>query len=220
MKNKTRKSSKLVSSLPWTSKERSIFLKLNTPLKIQQYLDSIPYSPDPIYRSPRSVMLIQKAHCFDGALFASAALRTNGYPPIIIDILSERDDDHLLALFKKGNYWGAIAKSNYAGLRYREPIFRNLRELVLSYFEDFYNIEAEKTLRGYTYPINLITLDNLDWMTSDEHLEKISEKLDHIRSVKLFTPQMISSFALVDKRSYDSGMLGINLAGVFRPNKK
>ncbi len=95
---------------------------------------------------------------------------------------NSRDDDHLLALFKRGGHWGAVAKSNFVGLRYREPIFRTLRELVLSYFEQFYNVEGEKTLRGYTVPMNLRRFDRLPWMTEDAPLDLIADHLDEIRS--------------------------------------
>jgi len=204
----------------WSKFELKIFAELTTPYRIQAFLDNLPYSADPIYRSPRSVMRDGKAHCFDGALFAAAALRMLGNPPLIIDMQAERDDDHLLAVFKHNKHWGAIAKSNFVGLRFREPVYRNLRELVMSYFEAYYNTAAEKTLRGYTVPLNLSHYEETAWMTADENLDKIAKRLDEIRSFKLVSGKMVAEFSLVDKRSYEAGMLGTNPEGLYDPSKK
>ena len=124
----------------WTDAERQVMAQLTSPGAIQVFLDELPYSADPIYRCPLRVLRERIAHCFDGAMFAAAALRLLGYPPLILDIVpSGRDDDHLLALYKRDGHWGAVAESNFVGLRFREPIYRSLRELVLSYFEQYYN---------------------------------------------------------------------------------
>jgi hypothetical protein len=161
------------------------------------------------------------AHCFDGALFAAATLRRLGYPPLIMDMLpNDRDDDHMLAVYKSHGHWGAVAKSNFVGLRFREPIYRTLRELVMSYFEQFYNLEHEKTLRSYTLPLNLRAFDALDWMTRDDFLERIAQKLDRIRKVPVLTRPMISDLSLVDERSYQAGLMGANEAGLYRPASK
>ncbi len=201
----------------WSTGEWEIFEKLNTPVKIQAYLDDIPYSEDPIYRSPRSVLRDHKAHCFDGALWAACALRMIGYRPLIIDMLADRDDDHLLAIYRKAGYLGALAKSNFSGLRFREPVFRSLRELVMSYFESYYNVDAEKTLRGYTVTLDLSRLDSLHWMTCDEYLDQIADRLDRLRKIYILTPDQIANLSPVDDRSYQAGMLGVNQAGLYRP---
>jgi len=110
----------------------------------------------------------RRAHCFDGAVFAAAALRKLGFPPLVLELVpNERDDDHLIALYKRDGLWGAVAKSNFVGLRFREPVFRNLRELVLSYFEQFFNVAGEKTLRAYTLPLDLTRFDALGWTIQD-----------------------------------------------------
>jgi hypothetical protein len=183
---------------------------------IQGFLDGIPYSADPIYRSPRSVLRDRKAHCFDGALFAAAALRSLGHPPLIVDLQAVRDDDHMLAVFKRDGCYGAVAKSNFVGLRFREPIYRSLRELAVSYFSDYYNLERERTLRAYTAPLNLARLDHLAWMTSDELLEQVADRLDRSRRFPLLTDRMIESLTPVDQRTYDAGMLGVNPDGLYR----
>jgi hypothetical protein len=204
-----------------TGQERHTISKLKSPGKIQAFLDSIPYSSDPIYRCPLRVLRDRVAHCFDGAVFAAAALRRIGYPPLILEMIpNSRDDDHLLALFKQEGHWGAIAKSNFAGIRFREPIFRTLRELVLSYFEHYYNIEREKTLRGYTVPLNLTTFDKYDWMTEDEAMDRIAQRTDEIRRFFLLTPKMIAGLSPVDERLYQAGLQGANEAGLYKPPKE
>ncbi len=203
----------------WSLQEQQFFKQLNSPFLIQTYLDSLPYSDDSFYRSPRRVMQDGKAHCFDGALFAACALQFIGHPPLIVNILADNDDDHLLAIYKVWGYWGAVAKSNFVGLRFREPIYRSLRELVLSYFESYYNLEKEKSMRGYTVPLDLSRFHHWQWMTSDENLEQISDALDRIRHINILTPAMIKNLNPVDERSYRAGMLGVNEAGLYRPDK-
>jgi hypothetical protein len=131
-----------------------------------------------------------------------------------------QDDDHLLALYKWDGHWGAVAKSNFVGLRFREPIYRTLHELVMSYFEQFYNVERKKTLRSYTVPLNLKAFDKSKWMTSDESLERIGSRLDEIRKVRLVTRRMIANLSLVDERSYQAGLLGADKAGLYKPPGK
>jgi hypothetical protein len=200
-------------------KERLTMSGLETPEKIQAFLDTVPYSAEPIYRCPLRVLRDRLAHCFDGALFAAAALRQIGYPPLILDMIPDgRDDDHILALYKQDSHWGAIAKSNFVGLRSREPIFRNLRELVLSYFEQYFNVEGEKTLRGYTVPLNLKRYDKQNWMTRDAAMEGIAQRLDEIRRFFLLTPKMIAGLSRVDERSRNAGLQGANEAGLYKPS--
>ena len=204
-----------------TKSEHRMIAQLTTPTKIQSFLDRLAYSGESIYRCPLRVFRESIAHCFDGALFGAAALYRLGYPPLIVNLLAnDRDDDHLLALYKRDGHWGAVAKSNFAGLRFREPIYRTLRDLVMSYFEQFYSIEREKTLRSYTVPLNLKTFDKLNWMTSDEPLERIGERLDEIRKVPLLTLRMIAGLSLVDERSYQAGLLGANKGGLYKPPGK
>jgi hypothetical protein len=151
-----------------TPSERQLLDGLNNPAKIQAFLNTLPYSEDHFYRYPLRVLRDRKAHCFDGALFAAMMLRRIGYPPLILELIpNERDDDHIVALFKQHTCWGAVAQSNFSGLRYREPVYRSLHELVMSYFEDHFNSAGEKTLRGYRGPINLKIFNRLDWMSSD-----------------------------------------------------
>jgi hypothetical protein len=201
--------------------ERRIWAQMTTPMRIQAFLDKLPYRVETGYRCPLRVLREYVAHCFDGALFGAAALRRLGYPPLILNMLAiVQDDDHILALYKRNGHWGAVAKSNFAGLRFREPIYRTLHELVMSYFEQFYNMERKKTLRSYTVPLNLKAFDKFNWMTSDGPLERIGERLDEIRKVRILTRGMIAGLSLIDERSYRAGLVGTNRAGLYQPHKR
>ncbi len=201
----------------FSAAEEAQFASLDTPFKVQQFLDSIPYSGDEIYRCPRSVLRDRKAHCFDGAVFAAAALRRLGHPPLLLDQRAVRDDDHVLALFRNNGCFGAVAKSNFTGIRFREPVFRSLRELVMSYFEMFFNVEGEKSLRAYSLPVRLERFDGLHWETVDETMDVIADRLDSIRHFPLLTEEMERFLSPVDGRSLKAGMLGVNEAGLYRP---
>lgn len=198
--------------------ERRMLDRLTTPSKIQNFLDEMAYSIEKTYRCPLRVLRERVAHCYDGALFAAATLRRLGYPPLILEMLpNHRDDNHLLALFKQDGHWGAVGKSNFVGLRFREPVYRTLRELIMSYFEQFYNLEREKTLRGYTIPLNLQSFDRHGWMVRDEPMEWIAEKLDRMKRVRVLTPGMVKRLSPLDPRAYQAGLLGTNPRGLYRP---
>jgi hypothetical protein len=200
-----------------TPKQRRLVNSLSTPARIQAFLDATPYSDEARYRCPLSVLRDRQAHCFDGAVFAAAMLRRLGHPPLIVDMLpNDRDDDHMLALFRVDGLLGAVAKSNFSGLRYREPIFRSLRELVLSYFEDYFNAAGEKTLRAYTVSLNLARFDRQDWLTRDEAMDSIADALDTIRKVPLLTPRMAVRLQPVDPLALQAGLLGSNPNGLFK----
>lgn len=201
----------------WNKEETKLLKKLTAPRKVQDFLDNIPYSTDSFYRSPRRVMQDKRAHCFDGALFAAAALQFNGFPPLIVDLLARNDDEHMLAIFKVHGNLGAIAKSNFTGLRFREPVFKNLRELVISYFEDYYNLNYEKTLVGYTVPLNLDIFNHLCWTTSDKHLEIIADKTDKIRRFSILTKKQLSVLSKVDDKIFKAGLLGSDIKGLYKP---
>src|SRR5665213_2684434 len=165
-------------------KEQKILRGLATPAQIQQFLDrEIDYNLEPdgdTCYSPRTVLRKRVAHCMEGAMLAAAALRRIGYPPLLVDLEAVRDSDHVLAVYRIDGYWGAVAKSDYAGLRSREPVYRNIRELVMSYFEHYYNPAGEKTLRAYSRPVNLSQFDRQGWMTSDEDVWMIPNYLSEI----------------------------------------
>jgi hypothetical protein len=202
---------------PMRASDRKILDGLTTPFKIQAFLDTLHYSEDEFYRCPMRVLRDRKAHCFDGGLFAAMALRRLGHPPLILELIPNgRDDDHILALFKGYGHWGAVAQSNFTGLRFREPVYRTLRELVMSYFEDYFNAAGEKTLAAYRGPINLRVFDRLDWTSSDARLESLASGMDRYRILPVLTGKMSSGLSPVDDLSLRAGMLGTNQAGLFK----
>jgi hypothetical protein len=196
----------------FTPAELRVFRRLRTPDKIQYFLDhDLAYNkePDgPTCRSPRVVLRDRTAHCMEGAMFGAAALRVLGHPPLLLDLEAVRDDDHVLAIFQVRGRWGAIAKSNYSGLRYREPVYRSLRELVMSYFEHYYNLRREKTLRRYSRPVNLRRFDGRDWMTAEEDVWMVPEYLCEIAHTPLLPPAVEAGLSRVDARLFAAGKLG------------
>ena len=203
--------------------EESKFLDaMRTPADIQAFLDGIPYSAEVVNRSPLQVLRERQAHCLDGALFAATLLRCQGYPPLILDLQPDpgQDDDHVLALFKIDGCWGAVAQSNYTGLRFREAIHRTLRELVLSFFEDFFNGFAQKTLRYFTRPINLKRFDRQGWMWSSAGVDAVEEYIKKANLIPLITPAQAARLIDVEELSYQAGRIGINEQGVYQPKSR
>ena len=201
--------------------EARVIAGLRRPDQIQHFLDNLSYASETIYRSPLSVLHEQTCQCFDGAVFAAAMLHRLGYPALILNLLpNRRDDDHVLALFRHDSHWGAVAKSNFSGLRFREPVYRDLRELVMSYFEHYYNLQKEKTLRGYTRPLDLKTFDHCQWMTRDDTMHLIAEKLDRQPRCGIMTRAMVRRLTLVDERACGAGLYGANEAGLSTPPRR
>jgi len=180
---------------------------LKNPHGIQRFLDDMPYHLADTAWSPRRVLRENTSHCFEGAMFAAAALRVNGYPPLVFDLEAEHDTDHVVAIYRVRGHWGAVAKSNYTGCRYREPVYRSLRELALSYFEVYFNLRRERSLRTFSRPVNLARFDDLNWMTTDKHLWFVAEYLLTIHHFPLLTPAMIKKLHRLDDRSFRAGCL-------------
>lgn len=200
-----------------TAEELEVFAQLRSPCEIQAFLDSVDYSTEERYRCPRNVLRDRKAHCYDGAVFAAAALQFLGYPPLLVELLpNDRDDDHILSVFRRGSSWGAIAKSNFVGLRYREPVYRNLRELVMSYFESYFNVARERTLLGYTAPLNLTRFGKLHWHIHDSAMDIIGDAFAQVRQYRILSASMRRNLTLVDERSYGAGLMGSNSSGLFK----
>ena len=195
---------------------KKIFRKLDSPAAIQDYLDSIPYIAEELDRSPLRVMTDSQGHCLDGALFAALALVRLGHHPLIMDLVPEpgTDDDHVLALFQHNHNWGCIAKSNYAFLRFREPVYRNLRELAMSYFEPYTSNEKRKTLRGYTRPLDLSAFDP-DWMWCEARISEISRRLYQRKPIPLISQEDSKTLSVSDDRFYQANTLGTNFSWIY-----
>jgi len=202
-----------------TAEERSRFASLTSPRKIQDFLDSIAYEPEYANRCPLRVLRELRGHCYDGALFGAAALRRLGYPPLVLLLIPEPlvDDDHMLAVFRNNGAFGAVAKSNFTGLRYREPVYRTLRELVISYFEDYVNTMGRKTLRGYTRLLDLSKYDALDWETTDAGCDRIEMRFKGMRHIPILTPEMIRGLSPADPRTLSAALEGADVEGLFKP---
>ena len=181
---------------------------LNTPVKIQKFLDEMTYQYADTAGSPQRVLRERKGHCLEGALLAAAALRVNGHRPLVMDLESVRDDDHVVALYRERGLWGGIAKSNYAGLRFRAPVYRTLRELAMSYFENYYNLRGERTLRAYSVAVDLARLDAKGWMTSEEEVWCVPELLIAARHYPVVPDKVARALPRLDKRSFGAGLHG------------
>jgi Transglutaminase-like superfamily len=181
---------------------------LKTPALIQKFVDGLTYQYANTAWSPARVLRERKGHCLEGALVAAAALRVNGHPAQLMDLEGHQDDDHVVALYRERGLWGGIAKSNFAGLRFRAPIYRTLRELALSYFEHYYNLRGERTLRSYAGPVNLQRLDGEGWMTSEKNVWRVPELLIAARHYPLFPHRVARTLPRLDRRSFEAGMHG------------
>ena len=200
-----------VPDFGFTPRELRSLKALNTPVKVQRYLDGLAYNHErggATCRSPRRVLRDRTAQCAEGAFFAAAAFRVNGRPALIVDLEGDRDDDHLLAVYRDRGHWGAVGKSKFAGLRFRAPVYRTVRELVLSYFEDYYNYAGERTLRRYSRPTSLARFDRISWMTSETDLWPVIDHFVGLPHVRLVPPAIAKRLPRKDKRSFEAGLHG------------
>ncbi len=175
---------------------------LKDPYGIQRYLDAMPYHLEDTAWSPRRVLRENTSHCYEGALFAAAALRANGYPPLLLDFESVHDTDHVIAIYRVDGCWGAVAKSNFTGCRFREPVHRSLRELAISYFNLYFNLRGERTLRTFSRPVNLKRFDHLDWMSSQKPVWFVAEYLLTIFHYRLISQAQAKRLHRVDGRLF------------------
>jgi len=170
--------------------------KLTTPQKIQDFLDAIPINFEEdgeTCMSPRRVLETKKAHCMEGAMFAAAALKMHGQAPLVLDLkVAPRADDldHVVAPFRVRGYWGAISKTNHPVLRYRDPIYKSIRELVMSYFHEYFMDSGKKTLRSYSMPLDLSRFNEKHWMIDAKDIFYIPEYLNSTRHIHILTPAM------------------------------
>jgi hypothetical protein len=215
----------------YSSQEVQLFKRLNTPSKVQDYLNSLKFNFEKngeTCMSPRFVIKNKTAHCMEGAMLAAAILEFHGYKPWVIDLRSIKpgDDDHVVAVFKQFSYYGAISKTNHAVLRYREPIYKTVRELVLSYFHEYFLKDGRKTLREYSDIFDLSFFDKIgnlhplpnpppslhrgegirqDWRTSEENIFEIPAALDKIKHYKILSSAQIKNLRKADKIEIKAG---------------
>lgn len=191
---------KVFSSL--TEKELKVFKSLNTPKKIQDFLETLPINFEEKREtcfSPRQVLQRKTAHCFEGAAFAAAVLMFYGEKPLLLDLVSAfEDDDHVAALFRDAGHWGAITKTNHGVLRYREPVYRTVRELAVSFFHEYFLDSGKKTLRAFSKPFDLSKFNNQNWVTSNDNLFNIARAIDDSPHEKILTQNQIKKLRKAD----------------------
>lgn len=193
-----------------TSTERKIFQSLSTPVKIQNFLDALPMNfaeEDPCF-SPRDVLKERKAHCMEGALLAAAALWYHGQKPLLLDLVAmNKDEDHVVVLFKENGYYGAISKTNHAVLRYREPIYKTVRELALSYFHEYFLHSGQKTLREYSDPFDLSKLGHLNWIIGREGILDLIDAMADSPHHALLNKQQMKNLRKADQIEIKAGQI-------------
>lgn len=184
-----------------TDKEFAVLAKLNTPQKVQDFISHIPQNFEKngeSCMSVRGVLKTNRAHCIEGALLAALAFAVHGQKPLLMDLTAnDNDEDHVIALFKQDGYWGAISKGNHAYVRYRDPIYKTVRELALSYFHEYYNMKGDKTLRSYSGPYNLSKYKKEEWIIGEDSW-KIAEDLCEIKHYPFVTKKQEKILRKVD----------------------
>lgn len=184
----------------FTEGQLRLFKRMNSPQKIQDFLETIRANFGDTNLSPKLVLEKKKAYCFEGALLAAAILRFHGYPPLVVDLkVADGDDDHVIAVFKENGFWGAIGKTNHAVLRFRDPVYKSIRELVMSFFNEYFLENGKKTLRSYSEPVNLSRFDKLNWMTSEKSLDFIVDFIDKVFHKKILNQKMIFNLRKADQ---------------------
>ena len=202
----------------WTRTETDALNSLSTPFAVQLFLDECSYNSTEETRSPRYVLEHKRAHCLEGAIFAAACLELQGMAPLVLDLQAFNDDDHVIAVFKQGSCWGGIAKSNFTTLRYREPVYRNLRELAMSYFDFYFNTLGDKSLRAYSLPHNLNRFNPMKWRTTMQDLEDIGYFLDKVKHFPLISQAQEERLERATPLLLESSMMGSDPAGLFIPD--
>jgi len=194
-----------------TNEELRILKRLDSPRKVQDFLEQIPANHEPhgdTCLSPRRVLRERRAHCIEAAMLAALAFRVHGHPPLLLDLTAAPHDyDHVIAPFKIDGFWGAISKSNHAVLRYRDPVYRTVRELVMSYFNEYTDDLGRKTLRSYSRPIGLKRFDRAGWMTHEDDVWEIPEYLADVSHIDLLTKRQRAALRRADPIEQKAGTL-------------
>ncbi len=193
----------------FSAKDRALFRRLTTPAKIQDFLNAIPINREPegdTVLSPLRVLRENRAHCIEGAMLAAAIFRFHGEPPLVVDMeAASWDQDHVIAVFKRNGHWGAISKTNHPVLRYREPVYRTIRELIMSYFHEYSPVGGEKkTLRAYSLPVDLTRFDAVDWMTREDNVWDVPYHLCEVKHYPILTRSQIASLRTLDPIEVDT----------------
>ena len=196
--------------------------QLKSPYDVQEFLQNMTYKAEVRNRSPLNVILDKQCHCLDGGFLGVLLLWKLGFKPLVIDIVPDpgMDDDHVLALYQIDGRWGAVAKTNYINLGFREAVHKTLRELVMTYFEHYVSIHQKKVLRGYTRPFDASRYDHLNWAWDEDGANQLYEEHFYGRkSIPLITPQMAKRLQCVTDRAYASETMFTDLNESFGNRK-
>ena len=169
----------------FTAGEWKLIQTHRTPEQVQRYLRSIPYNREregTTCFSFRRVLAENRAHCLEGALVAAVILEQHGYPPTLVSIESQDKLDHVLLLFKRNGRWGSVARSRDIGLHGRKPVFRTVRDLVMSYFDMY--IDKTGRITGYGVA-SLYELGDYDWRLSERNVRKVEHHLQEIPHIAI-----------------------------------
>lgn len=193
----------------FTQKEKVLLKKLNTPAKVQDFLNSLRFNFEEggvqTLKSPIRVLREKNAHCMEGALLGAYILSLHGHKPLILHLKTTKHDfDHIITLFKEDGFWGALSKTNHAVLRYREPVYKNIRELVMSYFHEYFLDNGIKTLRQYSNPLDLNIFEK-GWEIEEGDLWGIDEELDKIKHYDIAPKKVFKNLRLADEIECDIG---------------
>ena len=205
-----RKKRATAHDLGLTKPEFAVLRRLGTPAKIQAFLFRLRQNFEPkgdTCRSVRTVLREGNAHCIEGAMVAAAALWVHGEPPLLFDLRAVKDSDHVVALFRRRGHWGALSKTNGPGLRYRDPVYRSLRELAMSFVHEYANKRNHKTLREYSRPFDLRRIDPKVWVTGGKNAWEVGEKLDEARHYRLMG--RAQEKLLLRRDPYESRVAGV-----------
>lgn len=201
----------------WDKAEKKFLLSLNSHEKIQSYLDQLTYNPDYTAASPRYVMMTNSGHCFEGCLFAAAALELRGYKPLVVNLKAHHDDYHAVTVYQTKTGWGSFSKSNTTLLRGRSPVYRSVRELIMSYFDFYFNVKGELSLHAYTHPINLNQFNHLEWRTSPDDLIGIAMEIAEKPHLDLLALKDLKTLKPVSDLLNKACFLGSDPNGLYKP---
>lgn len=200
----------------WTPTEKKLLKSLNTPEKIQNYVDGLIYNPSDSAYSPRLVMITGEGHCLEGGMLAAAALEFHGYPPLMVDLQAHRDDHHVLTVYRTKTGWGSISKSNTTLLRGRNPLYRSIHELVMSYFDFYFNVDRQLSLYAYSHPINLNRYNKWHWRTSEKDLVELGRSFNDFRHYECASIKQLEKMPRVSEKLRDACFLGADPEGLYK----
>ncbi len=202
--------------MEWTPSERRFFRSLKTPDHIQEQVNNLIYNPTDHASSPRWVMITGEGHCLEGGLLAAAALEFHGHKPLMVDLVAEDDDHHVLCVYKTSSGWGSLSKSNTTLLAGRRPFYKSVHELVMSYFDFYFNMKGKLSLYSYSDPINLNRFNHWNWRTTDQDLMEMGMSFNDLTHYELIDQTKLKSLKPVPNKLVSACFLGADQSGLYK----